>query len=147
MIKVLIFALALAASLLLQPAIAASQFYKCNINGSMHYQQSPCASNEARRPPTVEELNAERQKHLAEEKEHPAIPKPNARPSESSEPFEKARGNQSVAPSGAFKCDSRKFCSQMTSCSEAKYFLSNCQGVKMDGDRNGIPCEQQWCNH
>lgn len=44
-----------------------------------------------------------------------------------------------------FRCDGRTHCSQMTSCSEAKYFLAHCPGVKMDGDRNGIPCEQQWC--
>lgn len=34
----------------------------------------------------------------------------------------------------------------MTSCAEAKYFLSNCPDVKMDGDEDGIPCEEQWCN-
>jgi hypothetical protein len=46
----------------------------------------------------------------------------------------------------AFKCDGRIYCSQMTSCAEAKFFLENCPGVKMDGDNNGIPCERQWCN-
>jgi len=35
----------------------------------------------------------------------------------------------------------------MKSCAEAKYFLASCPGVKMDGDKNGIPCEQQWCVH
>ena len=48
-----------------------------------------------------------------------------------------------------FKCDGRKYCSQMTSCAEATYFLQNCPGVKMDGDNggrgDGIPCERQWC--
>ena len=44
-----------------------------------------------------------------------------------------------------FRCDGRKYCSQMTSCSEAKLFLKNCPGVEMDGNRDGIPCEQQWC--
>ncbi|MCU0805033.1 MAG: excalibur calcium-binding domain-containing protein [Burkholderiales bacterium] len=33
----------------------------------------------------------------------------------------------------------------MTSCAEATFFLSNCPGVKMDGDGDGIPCEEQWC--
>jgi cold shock CspA family protein len=45
----------------------------------------------------------------------------------------------------AFHCDGRKYCSQMTSCAEAKRFLSNCPGVEMDGNRDGVPCEQQWC--
>jgi len=50
-----------------------------------------------------------------------------------------------AAPS-AFRCDGRTHCSQMTSCSEAKYFLNNCPGTKMDGNHDGVPCEQQWCN-
>jgi hypothetical protein len=44
-----------------------------------------------------------------------------------------------------FSCDGRSYCSQMTSCAEATYFLKNCAGVKMDGDNDGVPCEQQWC--
>lgn len=47
--------------------------------------------------------------------------------------------------SSRFQCDGRLYCQQMTSCAEAKYFLKNCPGVKMDGDNDGIPCEQQWC--
>jgi len=44
-----------------------------------------------------------------------------------------------------FKCDGRQYCSQMTSCEEALFFLNNCPNTKMDGDRDGIPCEKQWC--
>jgi hypothetical protein len=44
-----------------------------------------------------------------------------------------------------FRCDGRTRCSQMTSCDEARYFLANCPGAAMDGDRDGIPCEDQWC--
>jgi len=46
----------------------------------------------------------------------------------------------------AFSCDGRTYCSQMTSCAEATFFLKNCLGTKMDGDNDGIPCERQWCN-
>ena len=49
-------------------------------------------------------------------------------------------------PPKAFQCDGRQHCSQMTSCQEAKLFLKNCPGMKMDGDRDGIPCEEQWCS-
>lgn len=49
----------------------------------------------------------------------------------------------SVPPS--FRCDGRVYCSQMTSCAEARYFLKSCPGVKMDGNGDGVPCEQQWC--
>lgn len=45
----------------------------------------------------------------------------------------------------AFYCDGRQYCSQMTSCQEAKQFLRNCPGMKMDGNHDGIPCEAQWC--
>jgi len=43
------------------------------------------------------------------------------------------------------RCDGRTHCSQMTSCEEAKYFLRHCPGTQMDGNHDGIPCEQQWC--
>ena len=48
-------------------------------------------------------------------------------------------------PEGRFKCDGRIYCSQMTSCAEATFFLQNCPGTKMDGNNDGIPCERQWC--
>jgi hypothetical protein len=44
-----------------------------------------------------------------------------------------------------FRCDGRIYCSQMRSCEEATYFLRHCPGVKMDGNRDGVPCERQWC--
>ena len=49
------------------------------------------------------------------------------------------------AATRSFKCDGRIYCSQMTSCEEATYFLRSCPGVKMDGNNDGVPCEQQWC--
>jgi hypothetical protein len=42
------------------------------------------------------------------------------------------------------RCDGRTQCSQMKSCSEATYFLRQCPGTRMDGDADGLPCEQQW---
>ena len=48
--------------------------------------------------------------------------------------------------SANFQCDGRTFCSQMSSCAEAMYFLKHCPNVKMDGNHDGIPCERQWCN-
>ncbi|WP_416376596.1 excalibur calcium-binding domain-containing protein [Marinobacter sp. LV10R520-4] len=44
-----------------------------------------------------------------------------------------------------FSCDGRTYCSQMTSCSEATYFLRSCPNTKMDGNNDGVPCERQWC--
>ena len=51
-----------------------------------------------------------------------------------------------AATVSAHKCDGRTMCSQMTSCAEATYFLKHCPNTKMDGDNDGEPCEQQWCN-
>jgi len=51
------------------------------------------------------------------------------------------------APSveSVFQCDGRRRCTQMRSCAEARFFLATCPGAEMDGDRDGIPCEDQHC--
>lgn len=49
--------------------------------------------------------------------------------------------------SSPYRCDGRTRCSQMSSCAEATFFLRNCPGTQMDGDNDGVPCEQQWCNN
>lgn len=51
-----------------------------------------------------------------------------------------------TAPIQNFRCDGRTHCSQMTSCAEAVYFLQHCPNTQMDGNHDGEPCEQQWCN-
>lgn len=61
-----------------------------------------------------------------------------------------AAPQRSVAPAApavtsAYRCDGRTHCSQMRSCEEATWFLRNCPGTQMDGNRDGIPCERQWC--
>ncbi len=45
-----------------------------------------------------------------------------------------------------FSCQGLEHCSEMSSCEEAKYYLRNCPNTKMDGDKDGVPCESQWCN-
>jgi len=118
----------LAGLLLAVAEVVAAPVSKCVVNGAVTYQQGPCPSNEVRKLPSTQELNAQEKKRRAETSagspKKPAVP--------------------SNAP-GRFSCDGRTYCSQMTSCAEAKYFLAKCPGVKMDGDKNGIPCEQQWC--
>ena len=45
------------------------------------------------------------------------------------------------------ECKQKIYCSQMTSCQEAKYYLKLCgKYAKMDGNKDGIPCERQWCD-
>lgn len=41
----------------------------------------------------------------------------------------------------SFQCDGRQHCSQMRSRAEAEFFIQNCPNTKMDGDDDGIPCE------
>ena len=50
-----------------------------------------------------------------------------------------------IRGSSGSRCAGRRYCSQMTSCQEAVFFLRHCPGVKMDGDNDGTPCEKQWC--
>lgn len=44
-----------------------------------------------------------------------------------------------------FKCDGREHCRQMRSCEEATFFIRHCPNTKMDGNNDGVPCEQQLC--
>ena len=52
-----------------------------------------------------------------------------------------------VVGTTTFTCDGREHCSQMSSCDEARFFLANCPNTKMDGDHDGVPCEDQHCGH
>ena len=45
-----------------------------------------------------------------------------------------------------YSCNGKTFCSQMISCGEAIFYQEKCGASEMDGNRDGIPCEQQWCN-
>jgi cold shock CspA family protein len=45
-----------------------------------------------------------------------------------------------------FSCDGKTQCSQMVSCGEALYYITNCPNTdKLDKDSDGIPCEAQLC--
>jgi endonuclease YncB( thermonuclease family) len=39
-------------------------------------------------------------------------------------------------------CGSKRYCTQMTSCAEAQFHFRQCGLARLDGDRDGIPCEQ-----
>ncbi len=118
---------------------------KCMIDGTVTFQQAPCPAEEAGPRPSIQQLNAEAKKRAATASASAPVPASvsAATPAPASPPV-KARPAAPAGPS-AFHCDGRRFCSQMTSCPEAKYFLANCPGVAMDGDGDGVPCEQQHC--
>lgn len=45
-----------------------------------------------------------------------------------------------------FQCETGKtHCSHMRSCAEATFYINHCPNTQMDGNRDGIPCERQWC--
>lgn len=48
-----------------------------------------------------------------------------------------------IAKAASHRCDGRQHCSQMRSCAEATYFSNKCPNTKMDGNNDGVPCEQQ----
>lgn len=70
------------------------------------------------------------------------------------ERFEPVKGSLTIVPgttykddepknrrASNFRCDGRQLCSQMTSRAEAEFFIRNCPNTKMDGDYDGVPCE------
>lgn len=61
------------------------------------------------------------------------------------EPTQAVTATPAAEDTAGYRCDGRTYCSQMTSCAEAKFFLRNCPGTQMDGNNDGVPCEQQWC--
>ncbi len=44
-------------------------------------------------------------------------------------------------PRQAFTCGSKTYCGEMVSCEEAQYYLHSCGLSRLDGDKDGIPCE------
>jgi endonuclease YncB( thermonuclease family) len=47
----------------------------------------------------------------------------------------------SAATSGGFTCAGKRYCREMTSCAEAKFYLTVCGVRSLDGDKDGVPCE------
>jgi endonuclease YncB( thermonuclease family) len=42
---------------------------------------------------------------------------------------------------GGFTCGAKRYCREMTTCAEARFYLSQCGLSRLDGDRDGVPCE------
>jgi len=40
-----------------------------------------------------------------------------------------------------FKCGTKRYCKQMANCDEAMFYLKKCNLSRLDGDKDGIPCE------
>ena len=44
-------------------------------------------------------------------------------------------------PPPPFTCGGKRYCGEMTSCAEARFYLTRCGLTRLDGDGDGIPCE------
>jgi endonuclease YncB( thermonuclease family) len=42
-----------------------------------------------------------------------------------------------------FTCGTKRYCREMASCEEARFYLTQCGVTTMDGDNDGIPCEDR----
>ena len=54
------------------------------------------------------------------------------------------RGQRTSSTAGAVadtQCGSKRYCREMTSCEEAKFYLWQCGRSSLDGNNDGVPCE------
>jgi endonuclease YncB( thermonuclease family) len=51
-------------------------------------------------------------------------------------------GTARLAPTPDPGCGNKKHCSEMSSCEEAKYYLTQCGVKSLDGNGDGVPCEK-----
>lgn len=121
--------------------------YKCtDTKGGIVYSDRPCstdANNKTKEPqpatqvkpePSLTSKAADKIKSFFRPDSH--LPnQTNSTPSPKGHEYNSQR----------FVCDGRIYCSQMTSCEEATFFINHCPNTKMDGNYDGIPCEKQWC--
>ena len=56
-------------------------------------------------------------------------------------PASPAASAPTAATSGGFTCAGKRYCREMTSCEEAKFYLTQCGAGSLDGNRDGVPCE------
>lgn len=120
--------------------------FKCQTGTTVTYQQTPCVSAAPRRVVTAEQLNAERRSRDRDREPAASATGLSARSVATTPPPAAVAASPLPSSTARFRCDGRRRCAQMTSCEEAKFFLAYCPGVEMDGDHDGIPCEQQWCH-
>ncbi|MBP0447337.1 thermonuclease family protein [Roseomonas sp. SSH11] len=52
-----------------------------------------------------------------------------------------APARSSPPTSSSFSCGAKQYCREMTSCAEARFYLQQCGLSRLDGDRDGVPCE------
>lgn len=48
---------------------------------------------------------------------------------------------EALSDGSAWQCGAKRYCSEMTSCAEARYYLTQCGVRSLDRDGDGVPCE------
>ena len=56
-------------------------------------------------------------------------------------PTASASSAPAATASGGFTCAGKRYCREMASCDEAKFYLTRCGVGSLDGNRDGVPCE------
>src|SRR5262245_25539765 len=60
-------------------------------------------------------------------------------------PREQHRGSKAGGPGSSDRnpvsCGAKRTCGEMTSCAEARFYLEHCGLARLDGDKDGTPCE------
>ena len=57
-------------------------------------------------------------------------------------PAARAPTAATTSSSGGFTCAGKRYCREMTSCAEAKFYLTSCGVGSLDGNHDGVPCEK-----
>lgn len=61
-------------------------------------------------------------------------------------PISQTQSNTNNTPNNSsFVCGTKRYCTQMVSCEEAYFYLTNCGLIRLDRDGDGVPCENL-CN-
>ena len=63
-----------------------------------------------------------------------------AAPAPAPAPAAPAASAPPAAASGGFTCAGKRYCREMTSCEEAKFYLTQCGVGSLDGNKDGVPC-------
>lgn len=53
---------------------------------------------------------------------------------------DRARSSSTVQVAD-LECESKRYCREMVSCEEARFYLESCGLSRLDGDQDGVPCE------
>lgn len=57
-------------------------------------------------------------------------------------PARSSAASSSRSNSSGFTCGTKRLCTQMTSCAEARFHFEQCGLSRLDGDHDGVPCER-----